>query len=109
MEIIRTWLLSVTVSAMVIAAAEALMPAGAVKRVGKLTGGLILVLGILQPLVTMDYEDLYDMVSSLPAGAISQETLEEKTSWGRPARPRWFVPRGRESFPFPSGPPSQAS
>ena len=44
MEIIRTWLLSVTVSAMVIAAAEALMPAGAVKRVGKLTGGLILVL-----------------------------------------------------------------
>ncbi|MDR4039526.1 MAG: hypothetical protein Q3W86_06320, partial [Evtepia sp.] len=26
-----------------------------------------------------DYEDLYDMVSSLPAGAISQETLEEKT------------------------------
>lgn len=36
-------------------------------------------LGILQPLVTMDYEDLYDMVSSLPAGAISQETLEEKT------------------------------
>lgn len=28
MEIIRTWLLSVTVSAMVIAAAEALMPAG---------------------------------------------------------------------------------
>ena len=79
MEIIRTWLLSVTVSAMVIAAAEALMPAGAVKQVGKLTGGLILVLGILQPLVTMDYEDLYDMVSSLPAGAISQETLEEKT------------------------------
>ena len=79
MEIIRTWLLSVTVSAMVIAAAEARMPAGAVKRVGKLTGGLILVLGILQPLVTMDYEDLYDMVSSLPAGAISQETLEEKT------------------------------
>ena len=98
---------------------------------GKLTGGLILVLGILQPLVTMDYEDLYDMVSSLPAGAISQETLEEKTyepmkgiieeelsayivtkgsSWGRPARPQVVcAPGGRESFPFPSGPPSQAS
>lgn len=48
------------------------------KRVGKLTGGLILVLGILQPLVTMDYEDLYDMVSSLPAGAISQESIWKK-------------------------------
>ena len=63
MELIRTWILSVTVSAIVIAVAEALMPPGAVKKVGKLTGGLILVLGILQPLVTMDYEDLYDMVT----------------------------------------------
>ena len=46
MELIRTWILSVTVSAIVIAVAEALMPPGAVKKVGKLTGGLILVLGI---------------------------------------------------------------
>ena len=44
MELIRTWILSVTVSAIVIAVAEALMPPGAVKKVGKLTGGLILVL-----------------------------------------------------------------
>lgn len=73
MELIHTWILSVTVSAIVIAVAEALMPPGAVKKVGKLTGGLILVLGILQPLVTMDYEDLYDMVTALPAGAIAQE------------------------------------
>ena len=40
MELIRTWILSVTVSAIVIAVAEALMPPGAVKKVGKLTGGL---------------------------------------------------------------------
>lgn len=77
MEVIRAWIVSVTVSAMVIAAAEALMPDGAVKKVGKLTGGLILILGILQPLVTMDYEDLYDLVNTLPAGAISQQRLEE--------------------------------
>ena len=76
MELIRTWILSVTVSAIVIAVAEALMPPGAVKKVGKLTGGLILVLGILQPLVTMDYEDLYDMVTALPAGAIAQEEAQ---------------------------------
>jgi len=75
-ELIRTWILSVTVSAIVIAVAEALMPPGAVKKVGKLTGGLILVLGILQPLVTMDYEDLYDMVTALPAGAIAQEEAQ---------------------------------
>ena len=76
MELIRTWILSVTVSAIVIAVAEALMPPGAVKKGGKLTGGRILVLGILQPLVTMDYEDLYDMVTALPAGAIAQEEAQ---------------------------------
>ncbi len=77
MELIRTWILTVTVSALIIAAAEALMPEGAVKKVGKLTGGLILVLGILQPLVSMDYQDLYDMVNTLPAGSIRQESLAE--------------------------------
>lgn len=79
MEVIRTWILSVTVSAIVIAAAEAVMPAGPVKKVGRLIGGLILVLGVMQPLVTMDYEDLYAMVNALPANAISQEQLEQKT------------------------------
>ncbi|MDD7288439.1 MAG: stage III sporulation protein AF [Clostridiales bacterium] len=77
MELIRTWILTVTVSALVIAGAEALMPQGSVKRVGKLTGGLILVLGILQPLVTMDYDQLYDLVNTLPAGSIRQETLDQ--------------------------------
>lgn len=77
MELIRTWILTVTVSALIIAAAEALMPEGSVKKVGKLTGGLILVLGILQPLVSMDYQALYDMVNTLPAGSISQESRIE--------------------------------
>ena len=75
MTIIRTWLLSVTVSAMVIAVAEALMPEGSVKKVGRLTGGLSLILGLVQPLVRLDYDDLYDLVSSLPAGSIRQEEL----------------------------------
>ena len=69
MTLLRTWIVSVTACAMVIAAAEALMPDGAVKRVGKLTGGLILVLGLLQPLVKLDYDDWLD-------GAVTQEDLE---------------------------------
>lgn len=79
MDIIRSWILSVTVSAILIAAAEALMPAGAVKKVGKLTGGLILTLGIIQPLVSLDYGDLYDLVMAVPVGEVSQEGLEERT------------------------------
>ena len=77
MELMRGWILSVTVSAIVIAAAEALMPAGTVKQVGRLTGGLILMLGVVQPLVQLDYDDLYALVMALPAGAIRQERLEE--------------------------------
>ena len=59
MELIRSWILSVTAAAMIIALAEALMPPGAVKRAAKLTGGLVLMLGILQPLVRMDYDELF--------------------------------------------------
>lgn len=75
MELLRTWILSVTASAMVIAGADALMPEGTVKRVGKLTGGLLLVLALLQPLAGLDYQDLYDLVNTLPAGSITQESL----------------------------------
>jgi stage III sporulation protein AF len=44
--------------------------------VGKLTGGLILVLAVVQPLVTWDYDQLYDWVNALPAGSLSQEEVE---------------------------------
>lgn len=79
MTLIRTWLLSVTVSAMVIAAAEALMPEGSIKRVGKLTGGLILILGLLQPLTHLNYDDLYDLVEGLPAAQLQQEKIMEES------------------------------
>jgi stage III sporulation protein AF len=56
------------------------MPQGTVKKVGRLTGGLILVLVLLQPVARLDYGDLYDRVVSLPDGALTQETLAEQTS-----------------------------
>lgn len=65
MEFMRSWILSVTVSAMIIAIAEGLMPAGTVKKVGKLTGGLVLMLGILQPIVRLDYDELFLAANSL--------------------------------------------
>jgi stage III sporulation protein AF len=74
MNFIRTWILAVTAAAMVIAAGEALMPPGAVKKVGRLTGGLILALTVVQPLVTLDYADLADLVEALPANAIAEAT-----------------------------------
>ena len=80
MELLRTWVLGVTAASLVIAVGEALMPQGTVKKVGRLTGGLILVLVLLQPVARLDYGDLYDRVASLPDGALTQETLAEQTS-----------------------------
>lgn len=78
MELLRSWVITVTVCAMVIACGEALMPSGSVKRVWKFTGGLLLVMTFLQPLVHLDGEMLADMASALPAGSFSREELTEK-------------------------------
>ena len=79
MELIRNWILSVTAAAMVLSVAEAVMPDGTVKKVGKRVGGLVLILALLQPLVSLDYESLYEQVSRLPAEKAWQET-EEKSA-----------------------------
>lgn len=79
MELLRTWVLGVTAASLVIAVGEALMPQGTVKKVGRLTGGLILVLVLLQPLAKLDGRDLWGQTASLPAGSLSRETLAEQT------------------------------
>lgn len=76
MELIRTWILSVTVSAIVIAVAEALMPPGAVKKVGKLTGGPDP--GAGHPPTPGDHglRGSLRHVTALPAGPIAQEEAQ---------------------------------
>ena len=58
MELIGRWLTGITCAALVVALAEGLTPEGAVRRVGRLVGGLVLMLAIVQPLVGLDYEAL---------------------------------------------------
>ena len=80
MEFIRSWILSVTVSAMIIALAEGLMPAGAVKKVAKLTGGLVLMLGILQPIVRLDYEELFIVANGLENITLETQTEQQESN-----------------------------
>lgn len=68
MELVKTWLIGVTAAAMITALAESLAPDGAVKKVGRLAGGLLLVIAILQPIVDLDY--------SAMAGALADYRLE---------------------------------
>lgn len=56
MEILRDWLLGITVAAMILALADSLMPDGTVKKVGKLAGGLLLIIVTLRPILGLDYE-----------------------------------------------------
>lgn len=80
MELMRVWVLRVTVCAMVLAVAEAVMPDGAVKKVGKLTGGLLLTLVLLQPLLSLDEGDLEALADSVQTIGVSQAALAEQAA-----------------------------
>lgn len=54
MEWVRQWLLGVTAAAMLNALAQSMMPKGSVQRIGTLTGGLVLLLAVLQPIGGLD-------------------------------------------------------
>ena len=58
MEFLRNWLIGITAAAIILALADILMPEGSVKRIGKFAGGLLLMLAILRPVLSLDYEVL---------------------------------------------------
>lgn len=62
-SLIRTWLISVTAAAIIVAAADNLMPDGAVKKIGKLTGGLLMIIAVLQPIKQFDLETMSDILT----------------------------------------------
>ena len=80
MDVIRTWLLGITCAAMVVALAESLMPKGAVRNIGRLTGGLILLLAIVQPVVSLDEDALADALARYRSELSSYDTALEETN-----------------------------
>ena len=54
MAALRGWLLAVIAASLLCAVADALMPPGAVKRVGRLVCGLVLIGAILSPMKDLD-------------------------------------------------------
>ena len=51
---VRMWLLSIIAVSLVCALADALMPGGAVKRIGRMVCGLVLMAAVLAPLAGLD-------------------------------------------------------
>ena len=93
MEPIRTWLIGITAAAMVVAVSECLVPEGTVKKIGKLTCGLLMLIAILRPVVSLDYSVMSGMLADYRLAAsgygaalevenqrLIKDIIEEETS-----------------------------
>ena len=79
MGAVRSWLLAVISVSLLCAVADALTPSGAVKRVGRLVCGLVLIGAILSPLGTLDLEGSRRWLEDYLASVRSREAELEKT------------------------------
>ena len=80
-EAVRQWLLGVACTALVVAAADSLAPAGSVKRVCRLAGGLALLLAAVGPFIRLDSGMLSEMLEEYRTQVRSyEETLEEQNN-----------------------------
>lgn len=79
MGAVRGWLLAVITVSLLCAVADALMPAGAVKRVGRLVCGLVLMGAILSPIARLDVEGSQRWLDSYLSSVRSREAELEDT------------------------------
>lgn len=93
MDLLRQWIMGITCAAVLLAGARCLMPAGGVRKVGSLAGGLLLLLAVAAPLTKLDEGALslamteYRMAESGSAGLLELENkrllkaiIEEQTA-----------------------------
>ena len=57
-DFLRNWLIGIVGAAIILAVADSVIPKGSVKQIGKLAGGLVMVIAILRPVLNFDYEIL---------------------------------------------------
>lgn len=77
---LKQWILGIACAAMIGALAEALVPAGRVKKAGRLALGLLLLLAAVKPLGRLNFDALAGTLESYrPDGAVYEAALEEKS------------------------------
>lgn len=77
--LVRTWLLGITGAAILAALAAAMAPDGAVKKAGKLAGGLLLFLAVVRPIASIDPEELARAVEDDTGWDIALEASAQQT------------------------------
>lgn len=82
LDMIGQWLIGLTCAALVIAVAESLTPSGAIRKIGRLTGGLVLLIAVLGPLLSLDQGALTRALTEyrLSLDDYSQELIQEDQS-----------------------------
>lgn len=93
MELLKEWITGITGVSIVLATAQCLMPEGTIRRVGKLAGGMLLLLALIMPLKSIDPETLsfalteYRLAESdglevlkLENNRLTQKIIEEQTA-----------------------------
>ena len=64
----KDWLLGITAAALAVALAQALTPEGTVRKIGRLAGGLVLLLAMLRPLAGWQEDFLKTLAPAQEAG-----------------------------------------
>lgn len=83
MGAVKGWLLAVISVSLLCAVADALMPPGAVKRVGRLVCGLVLMGAVLSPIASLDVEGGQRWLDNWLASVQSREAELEETVNGQ--------------------------
>lgn len=78
MTAVREWLFSVVVISLLLTVAESLIPEGSIRKIAGFTGGLILLLTLLQPILRTDLGRLRLNVDSYGEAIESRRTELEK-------------------------------
>ena len=73
MSVFRTWLFGIVAAAMVLSILYALIPKGALLTIAKCTGGLVMLLVVLRPLLALDTHSLRWLYEAWE-GTIQQQT-----------------------------------
>lgn len=81
MEGIHQWIVSITAASMLTALCQAMMPAGAVKRVSNMTCGLLLFIVILRPVIRADYGQLLSSFADYYNGLGTYDSTLEETNF----------------------------
>ena len=71
----KNWLMGIVAAALAVSLAQAMTPEGPVRKVGRLVGGMVLLLAVARPLLRL--EPAMTAMAQLPGAEVSRVRIEE--------------------------------